>query len=254
MQEGFLRRLSASPYRDRFVLKGGLLLHCLSESSSRTTRDIDLLGKEIANDTETMKAVVSEICLISEDDALRFDCASLEAENITEANKYHGIRISVTCYLGNIRNTLQVDVGFGDAVVPSSQTIDYPVLVDGRSFQTLSYPLASVIAEKFEAMIALADINSRMKDFWDVAYLLENHDIPDAELLRALRATFNKRGTPMPAEPAVLSLSYATSTVALTRWTAFLKRSHLPNRQWEDVLSIIRARLGPLYREVKKRN
>lgn len=190
MHEGFLRRLSASPYWDRFILKGGLLLQCLSGSSSRTTKDIDLLGTGIANDTEVMKATVSEICRTSEDDALRFDHESLEVEAITEGNEYHGIRIRITCYLGNIRNTIQVDIGFGDAVESPFREIDYPILVDGRSFSMLSYPLASVIAEKFEAMVALADINSRMKDFWDVAYLLENHDIPDEELLQALRATF----------------------------------------------------------------
>jgi predicted nucleotidyltransferase component of viral defense system len=64
MHEGFLRRLSASSYRDQFILKGGLLLHCLSESSSRTTKDIDLLGRAISNDTAVMMATISEICQI----------------------------------------------------------------------------------------------------------------------------------------------------------------------------------------------
>lgn len=80
-----------------------------------------------------------------------------------------------------------------------ARLIDYPILVDGRSFSMLSYPLASVVAEKFEAMVALADINSRMKDFWDVAFLLENYNIPDMELLQALRATFQRRNTHTPA-------------------------------------------------------
>ena len=110
---------------------------------------------------------------IQEDDALTFDEDTLEAEAITEGNEYHGIRVRITCHLGNIRNTVQVDIGFGDAVESSLQEIDYPILADGRTFSLLSYPLSTVIAEKFEAMVALADINGRMKDFWDVAYLLE---------------------------------------------------------------------------------
>jgi hypothetical protein len=117
-------------------------------------------------------------------------------------------------------------------VESSFQEIDYPILVDGRSFSMLSYPLASVVSEKLETMVSLADINSRMKDFWDVAYLLEHDDIPDEELLKALRAPFHRRGTPTPAKPAELSSPYANSDTALARWRAFMKRSHLPFREW----------------------
>lgn len=252
MHEGFLRRLSASLYRDRFVLKGGLLLQCLSESSARTTKDIDLLGRGITNDAADIKEVVCAITATPEDDALRFDQDSLEVEDITEGNEYHGIRIRITCYLGNIRNCIQVDIGFGDAVEAPLRKIDYPILVDGRAFSLLSYPLSTVIAEKFEAMVALADINSRMKDFWDVAYLLENHPIPDNELLEALKATFEKRGTPRPAEPIVFSSEYAISEIALGRWRAFLKRTHLPDREWSKTLAVIRDRLRPLYETLRK--
>jgi DNA-binding XRE family transcriptional regulator len=169
-----------------------------------------------------------------------------------EGNEYHGIRVHITCYLGNIRNTIQVDIGFGDAVDSPFREIDYPILVDGPKFSMLSYPLSTVIAEKFETMIALADINSRMKDFWDVAYLLEYHDIPEMELVQALKATFQKRGTPIPAEPTVFSSSFASSEVALTRWKAFIRRSHLPDMDWGNALSIIRTRLTPIYKALQK--
>lgn len=115
----------------------------------------------------------------------------------------------------------------------------------------LSYPLASVVSEKLEAMVSLADI-SRMKDFWDVAYLLENFDIPEEELAQALNATFQNRGTPLPAEPTVFSSTFASSEAALTRWKAFIRRSHLPDKDWGNVLSIIRTRLAPTYHTLKK--
>jgi hypothetical protein len=252
MHEGFLRRLSGSAYRDRFILKGGLLLQCLSESSARTTKDIDLLGRGIANDAAAIKLAACAIAATPEDDALRFDQDSLEVEDITEGNEYHGIRIRITCFLGNIRNGIQVDIGFGDAVEAPLREIDYPILVDGRAFSLLSYPLSTVIAEKFEAMVALADINSRMKDYWDVAYLLENHSISDNELQGALKATFEKRGTPRPAEPIVFSSEYAHSETALARWRAFLKRTHLPDKEWGKTLAIIRDRLRPLYEALIK--
>lgn len=247
MHEGFLRRLSASAYHDRFILKGGLLLQCLSESSARTTKDIDLLGRGIADDATGINAAVIAIVTSPEDEALRFDEGSLEVEDITEGNEYYGARIRITCYLGSIRNTIQVGIGFGDAVESPLLEIEYPILVDGRAFSLLSYPLSTVIAEKFEAMVALVDINSRMKDFWNVAYLLENYDIPHEELLWAFEATFLKRGTPRPAEPIVFSAEYVHSKPALVRWKAFLKRSHLPDKEWVRTLEIIRARLRPLY-------
>ncbi|MDP2790503.1 MAG: nucleotidyl transferase AbiEii/AbiGii toxin family protein [Rectinemataceae bacterium] len=228
-------------YHDR---KGGI--------HPRTTKDIDLLGNGIANDSTTIAAIFSEIIAAPEDDALRFDQDSLTVEDIMEGNEYHGIRLHITCYLGSIRNTIQVDIGFGDAVEAPFREIDYPILVDGRKFSMLSYPLSTVIAEKFETMVALADINSRMKDFWDVAYLLENHDIPEKELMRALKATFQKRGTPIPAEPTVFSLSFASSEAALTRWKAFIRRSHLPDMDWGNALSIIQTRLVPAYRVLQK--
>lgn len=247
MHEGFLRRLSASSYHSHFVLKGGLLLQCLSESSARTTKDIDLLGQGIANDAAELKAAAIAIVSVQEDDALRFDEASLEAEDITEGNEYHGVRVRITCFLGNIRNSIQVDIGFGDAVESPLLELDYPILVDGRAFSILSYPLPTVIAEKFEAMVALAELNSRMKDFWDIAYLFENYTITDEELLVAMNATFQKRGTARPVEPIVLSPSFAYSEAALTRWKAFIKRTHLPDRGWDKTLEVIRNRLRPLY-------
>ena len=252
MHEGFLRRLSGSAYSDRFILKGGLLLQCLSESSARTTKDIDLLGRGIANDAAVIKLTACAIAAIPEDDALHFDQDSLEVEDITEGNEYHGIRIRITCYLGNIRNGIQIDIGFGDAVEAPLWEIDYPILVDGRPFSILSYPLSTIVAEKFEAMVALADINSRMKDFWDVAYLLENHPISDGELQGALKATFEKRGTPRPADPIVFSSEYARSESALARWKAFLNRTHLPDKEWGKTLDVIRDRLRPLYETLRK--
>jgi hypothetical protein len=127
MHEGFLRRLSASPYRDRFVLKGGLLLQCLSESSARTTKDIDLLGWGIANDAADIKEAARAIAATPEDDALQFDQDSLEVEAITEGDEYPGIRIRITCYLGNIRNGIQVDIGFGDAVESPLRSLESDV-------------------------------------------------------------------------------------------------------------------------------
>lgn len=251
MNEGLLRRLSGSPFRDRFVLKGGLLLQSLAESGGRTTKDIDLLGNGIENDVENLRAVFSSIGKIEDEDALRFDDISMNVEAIMEGADYHGIRLRVPCFLGNIRNTIQIDVGFGDAVEPPPRHMRYPLLIGGREFFILSYPLAAVVAEKFETIIALADSSSRMKDFWDLAFILEHFEIPEEELHAALRATFERRHTPRPAEPLVFSHAFVSSERALGLWSAFMKRTHLPVQAWENALEIIKGRLAPLYKEIR---
>ena len=153
MHEGLLRRLAGSPYRERFALKGGLLVQSLGASGGRTTRDIDFLGNGMGNDAESLRAVFSSIVKIEDDDALRFDGTSVSAEAIVEAADYHGIRLHVPCFLGNIRNNVQIDVGFGDAVSPPPRDMRYPPLIEGRTFSVLSYPLAAVVSEKFETII-----------------------------------------------------------------------------------------------------
>jgi len=252
MHEGLLRRLSASPYRDRFALKGGLLLQCMAESGGRSTKDIDVLGNGVGNDTETLRAIFVAIARISADDGLRFDDAAMKADAITEGAEYHGVRIRMPCYLGTIKNGIQVDVGFGDAVVPPPREIEYPILVDGSTFSVYAYPLAVVIAEKFEAMVTLADSNSRMKDFWDVAFILECFDVPDAELKTAVKATFKQRRTVLPEKPLVLRDEFADSVLAEAMWTAFLKRTHLPDTDWHKTLATIRSRLSDVYNDMLK--
>lgn len=252
MLEGLLRRLAVSPYRDHFALKGGLLLQCLIESGGRSTKDVDLLGLRIENDTEKLKAIFTSIVQMSADDALRFDETTMRVESITEGAEYHGVRVRMTCFLGTIRNELQVDVGFGDAVDPPPREIDYPIMADGNGFSLYAYPLAVVVAEKFEAMIALAESNSRMKDFWDVAFILENFSVPDEELGAALKATFSRRETQLVQNPLLFSPDFADSERAKTLWASFLKRTHLPDKEWKGVLAIIKSRLGPLYEEIDR--
>ncbi len=251
MQEGLLRRLAASPYRDRFALKGGLLLQCLTASGGRTTKDVDLLGLRIDNDAETLKSIFASVVQTVADDALRFDEATIEAEPNAEDSEYRGVRILMTCCLGTIRNGLQIDIGFGDAVDPPPRVLQYPILVDGSAFSLYAYPLAVVVAEKFEAMIALAEINSRMKDFWDTALILERFDVPDVELAQAMKATFAQRETPMPESPYVFSPRFADSERAKALWASFLKRTRLPATAWEEVLATIDRRLRPLYEELR---
>ncbi len=172
-------------------------------------------------------------------------------EAIVEGAEYHGVRIRMPCYLGTIRNGIQIDVGFGDAVEPPLREIPYPILVDGSAFSLYSYPLAAVVAEKFETMLSLGSVNSRMKDFFDVAFILDNFEISDSDLRTALRTTILRRGTEMPEQPDVFSPAFSSAGNVPVLWKAFLKRTRLGDIELDDVLETIRGRLEPIYREVR---
>jgi len=252
MHEGLLRRLAASPYRARFALKGGLLLQCLTDSGGRSTKDIDVLGSGIENDAGTIRAIFASMVQLIADDGLRFDEKAMVADAIVEGAEHHGVRIRFPCFLGTIRNGIQVDVGFGDAVVPPPREMEYPIMVDGSTFSLYAYPLSTVIAEKFEAMVVLADGNSRMKDFWDIAFILENFDVPADELRIAIGATFVQRKTPMPENLLVFSTDFAESERSRILWDSFIKRTQLPNKMWGEVLTSISSRLKPIYQEIRR--
>ena len=177
MLERLLYRLSKSSYRDNFVLKGGLLLCVLFADQHRTTKDADFLAKQIAGQTDNIARIFREICTIEEDDGLIFNADEVETRRIKEDADYEGVRVLVHCRLGQARKILQVDLGFGDVVVPRPQLMEYPVILAMEKPVILAYSLESVVAEKFDAMIALDQLNSRMKDFYDI-YMLSDSDNP----------------------------------------------------------------------------
>jgi predicted nucleotidyltransferase component of viral defense system len=167
--ERLLYRLSQSHYVDRFLLKGAMLFRVWTEETHRPTRDIDLLGFG-ANDTDELAQIFREVSQTDvEPDGLVFRPETVKAESIREEAAYAGIRITMEAKLENARIPIQVDIGFGDAVTPGPEEVQYPVLLDLPAPRLRSYPVYTVIAEKLEAMVLLGEANSRMKDFYDAA-------------------------------------------------------------------------------------
>lgn len=160
--ERLMYRLGQSPYRRDFVLKGAMLFRAWSGATYRPTRDLDLLGRG--------EAAVARLVRIFEEvwqaavpaDGLELEAGSIRGEEIREAQEYGGIRIRMTALLGNARISLQVDVGFGDAVTPAAKEITIPALLDTPAPVLYAYPPESVVAEKFQAMVTLGVANTRM--------------------------------------------------------------------------------------------
>lgn len=201
VMERFLYRLSQSKHADRFVLKGALMLLVWEAPQSRPTRDIDMLG-HTENSPEALLEQVAEVMQVDAgDDGLMFHLESLQAERITADAEYDGVRVLGWASLAGARARLQIDVGFGDAVLPAPERSRYPVLLDLPQPEVLCYSRESAIAEKFQAIVALGDLNSRMKDFYDIWLLTRQFDFDMEILAAAISATFQRRETAFPDRP-----------------------------------------------------
>jgi len=225
--ERVLYRLGISEHADRFVLKGATLLRLWSGDDRRATWDLDLLGRG-ASGVEDVIAVVRELCAVPGDDGIAFVTDSIEGEEIREPDEYAGVRVRLDARLAQARIPVQVDVGFGDAVVPAPAREVLPTLLDHQPPRVLVYPREAVVAEKVEAMVSLGVTNSRMKDFYDVYRLAESTAFEGSTLARAMRATFERRRTPFPeGEPLVLAHGFLTAPERQTQWRAFVRRGRL---------------------------
>ena len=223
--ERTIYRISVSPYADRFILKGGILLYAAFNGKyERATTDIDLLAQRISNSASEMRIVFREILSQIADDALVFDLDSISVENIAEFREYHGLHIFTVAYLDRTRIPVEIDIGFGDIVYPESVKLEFPVILGTKSFNINSYSLESSIAEKLEAIIHNGFTNSRYKDFYDIYVLSKTHSFMYRNLQGAIIETFLNRNTPMTMNPYVFSDAFINDEIHQTRWKAFLKK------------------------------
>jgi predicted nucleotidyltransferase component of viral defense system len=199
--ERFLYRLGRSPLRDRFVLKGAMLLRLWADQPYRSTVDLDLLA--CGGDAESIGRDFATICgTVVEEVALVFDASSINIEP-NRAQDESGVRVMLDARLGTIRERLQVDIGFGDAVWPQAEEMAYPVALGDPAPLIRAYRPETVIAEKLDAIVSLGIRNSRIKDFFDIDYLARTQRFDRAALIEAVRRTFQRRGTPIPREPPI---------------------------------------------------
>lgn len=243
--ERFLYRLAQSSHADKFILKGALLLTAWQAPLSRSTMDIDLLGKT-SNKLDHIASLVSEISALEpEADGVTFDSASVKATRIKEDADYEGVRVQFKATLAGARIPMQIDIGFGDVIVPRAARIEYPTLLEFPAPVLQAYPKETVIAEKLEALTALATLNSRMKDFFDLWALSRLYPFEGPLLVKAIKATFDHRSTTIEALPDGLKEEFGTGKSAL--WAAFRRRARLTSAPTSllDTVRIIREFAHP---------
>lgn len=246
--ERLLYRLSRSSYKTSFLLKGAALFAVWTGEPHRPTKDIDLLGFG-ANDIPTLENIFREICEIDGGgDGLEFAKDSIKGAEIRADKVYQGIRLTMRAVLDGARIPLQIDIGFGDAVTPAAETKTLDTILDLPKPSLKIYPKETVVAEKFEAMVKLGITNSRMKDFWDVRFLIKEFDFDGALLQKAIRATFAARQTSVPQTfPTALTDAFAENASTTADWTAFIKRSRITSDiDFLAVLESLREFFAPL--------
>jgi len=253
MQERFLYRLSISNYNEKFILKGGLLLFSMTEFKGRPTRDIDFLAESIPNEIENIKKAFINICEIQDNDGIRYDTDLIKIERIKKDTNYQALRVHIKSYLGNARETIQIDIGFGDIIIPKPIYSDYPVLLDLSVPRIKVSSVESIISEKFEAMITFSITNSRMKDFYDLYTLLKAKDINGEILQNAIKETFLRRNSKIHQNSIVFSEEFAKDKERNIQWAAFIRRIEVEDLDFIYVMKKIRGFLIPVYKSLMLR-
>lgn len=248
--ERILFRLSKSKHRRTLILKGALLFSIWTKERYRPTRDADFLATGDSS-PEHFVQIFKEIAAIeAEEDGVRFDSETVEAERIKEDADYEGVRVTFTAFLDKAEIPIQIDIGFGDVVRPGPVETEYPTLLDLPSPHVLAYPRESVVSEKFEAMVKLGIANSRMKDFHDLHSLCTTFEFDGQVLVEAVRATFAQRGTELPVggTPLAFTPEFYEDENKVKQWTAFCSKNkpYIQELAFKDLIARLTSFLVPV--------
>ncbi len=246
--ERLLYRLSQSRHQNRFVLKGAMLFILWSDDPHRATRDVDFLGSGDSSEA-SLAGVFRDLCAIPcGEDGVTYDPESVRVEPIRDDTEYGGMRVTLVGALAGARIPIQADIGFGDVITPEAIETSYPALLGQPAPRLLAYPRETVVAEKYQAIVALGMVNSRMKDFYDLWVIARDFEFEGDVLARAVKNTFTRRRTDLPAgTPSGLSSSFYGDSQKNTQWNAFMTKTSIASDgpSLAEVCMHLDAFLGP---------
>jgi predicted nucleotidyltransferase component of viral defense system len=224
--ERLLYRLSRSEYADRFILKGAMLFNLWADAPYRATGDLDLLGYGDSA-ADRLVEIFQAVCATDvEPDGIEFLADTVRAEQARENEEYQGVRVTLEARIAGARLSVQVDIGFGDVIVPEAQSVEYPALLEFPAPRLRAYPRETVVAEKFQALVRFGALTSRMKDFYDLWAIATIFDFRGPVLAEAIRATFERRQTKLPLEtPDALTAEFVENPTKQAQWHGFLQRT-----------------------------
>lgn len=229
MQERFLARLSASPYSSNFALKGALLFTAYGFSEIRPTKDVDVEGLNISNELASIENVIVQILSVELNDGVEFIPESIELNTITDDAEYNGVRVTSDVLVGGDGFKFQLDIGFGDVMMQKPEIHSYPTLFEDEPIKIYGYDFETSFAEKLQTMVDLGMFNSRMKDFYDLWFLIHHHTFSKTRLKKAIQATFSARNTSLDAVGLLKEASFRNDADKANQWDVFKRRMKLEN-------------------------
>jgi predicted nucleotidyltransferase component of viral defense system len=252
--ERYLYRLSASRYSDKFILKGGLLFTVWNMGDFRATQDIDFLSLS-SNKPDHIEKVCRQVCGMSCNDGIVFEPETVSTSVIRPQNDYQGVQIKFKGRIDRSKVHMRVDVGFADAVHPNPITFSFPTILEMPAPTLLGYTQESVVAEKVDAMLQLGELNSRMKDFYDVWFLSHRVPFNMVTLGDALQATLDRRGTELALEPIVFQSAFGTNRLKTEQWINFCRQNRFSDvPEFDRLISRLKKFLLPVLDRVRLGN
>ena len=253
MMERFLERISVSEYRDKFILKGGMLVAAMIGLESRATMDIDGTIKGINVNVEDVEKMIAAIVSVPMDDGVEFQVKRIS--EIMDEAEYPGIRVSMETRFDGVRTPLKIDISTGDAITPREVRYRFKLMLEERSIDIWAYNLETVLAEKLETVVSCSITNTRMRDFYDLHMLsqLYGQTIVPADLSAALTATARKRNTEKYLADAVAALDEVEADMNMVKlWAAYQKKfSYASDVTWNSIMTSVRS-LYKLVQSVKQ--
>ena len=253
MMERFLERISVSEYRDKFILKGGMMVAAMIGLESRATMDIDGTIKGINVNVEDVEKMIAAIVSVPMDDGVEFQVKRIS--EIMDEAEYPGIRVSMETRFDGVRTPLKIDISTGDAITPREVRYRFKLMLEERSIDIWAYNLETVLAEKLETVVSRSITNTRMRDFYDLHMLsqLYGQTIVPADLSAALTATARKRNTEKYLADVVAALDEIEADVNMVKlWAAYQKKfSYASDVTWNSIMTSVRS-LFKLVQSVKQ--
>lgn len=243
MMERFLERISLSEYRDKFILKGGMLVAAMVGLDARSTMDLDATVKGANVNVEDIENLISAIVSVPIDDGVKFQLKSIS--EIMDEAEYPGIRVSMTTTFDGVVTPLKIDISTGDAITPREVRYSFKLMLENRSIDIWAYNLETVLAEKLETIITRTTTNTRMRDFYDIYILdqLHGNTLNRQTLYDALLATAKKRGTERHLAEAVDVLNEVESSPVMQKlWESYRRKfSYAADLEWSIIMGAVRS-------------
>jgi predicted nucleotidyltransferase component of viral defense system len=238
--ERFLERIALSPYRNNFVLKGGMLVAAVIGLDMRATMDIDTTVRSLTLTTENAKKMIEDIIAVEVPDGVEFRITKIS--DIMEDHDYPGIRFMLEATLDRMRQAIKIDISTGDVITPTAVEFSYKLMFEERSISLWTYNIETLLAEKLETIMARGTANTRMRDFYDIHIISKQEEV-DADILkRAFLATSKKRGTEEMIAQFSSILENVEQDLSMQRdWENYKRDSFfVGDLSWRDLLLSVR--------------